>query len=323
MLTSTLDKLGGHLGRRFLLAVWLPIVALASSLGCLAVTWWGWAHAVAWWSRREADARAGLVLAALALSVLAGFIWSARLPGAVRLLSGYWPRYPPLRWILTRRLDHYQRLHAEMSRDPRRLAELARLLPMHEDDVMPTRFGNIQRAAETYSVHRYGIDGVLALPRLYTVLPSPFAAQLALTAGDVEFMVTLCVLGPVAAVIGVVFSAVLLPWYAWLGCLLSALLLARVGYRGAVRTALVHAELVRTAFDVHRRKLIEAIGLQQPTSWAEELLQWEALGGLWLQGAPQGPAGARALRYPQQSSGPCPLCHPPSPGTPGPTGPTP
>jgi hypothetical protein len=46
--------------------------------------------------------------------------------------------------------------------------------PPTEQAILPTRFGNIFRAAETYPAERYGIDSVPMWPRLIHVMPSSY-----------------------------------------------------------------------------------------------------------------------------------------------------
>ncbi|MFF5287040.1 MULTISPECIES: hypothetical protein [Streptomyces] len=48
-------------------------------------------------------------------------------------------------------------------------------------------------------------------------------------------------------------------------------------YRGAVRAALGYGELVRAAFDVHRRDLLKEMGLILPENLDAERALWAAL----------------------------------------------
>ncbi len=315
-----LEKLGGQLGRRFLLAVWLPNVLFWGGLAALAVTGRGWTDAARWWHERGVEARTALVLATVAASLVVGSVWSAQLPPLTRLLAGYWPGLPGLAALRDRRTGRHRRRHRTVMTDPKVFVREASYYPLAEDDVMPTRFGNVLRSAEAHPYDRYGIDAVLVWPRLYPVLPSRFAAQLAAAASDVDLMVTVFGLGLAFAGAGGALAAALLSWWAAVACCAGGLLVALIAYRGAVHTAFVYAALVKSAFDVHRGLLIDALGLERPVSWSTELAQWRQLGKVWLQGAPEAGAGARALRYPDRPCPPCPLCHPPAQpgGTAGP-----
>ncbi|GGN29909.1 hypothetical protein [Streptomyces fuscichromogenes] len=126
-------------------------------------------------------------------------------------------------------------------------------------------------------------------------------------------MVTISVLGAVFAVAGSAVAALLLPWQAASVCAVAGLVEARLGYRGAVHAAAPYGDLVRSAFDVHRWLLIDAMGLQRPGCYAEELAQWRQIHQLWQRGHPDSgsawvlghpPKENGTFQYPTEHSGP-------------------
>ena len=50
--------------------------------------------------------------------------------------------------------------------------------PLDEDNLMPTRLGNVLRASEIYAHERYDIEGITIWPRLFQILPSQFVKNL-------------------------------------------------------------------------------------------------------------------------------------------------
>ena len=54
---------------------------------------------------------------------------------------------------------------------------------------MPTRLGNILRAAESYPHDRYGADAVLTWPRLFPLLPDRLTASLTAARAEIEQVV--------------------------------------------------------------------------------------------------------------------------------------
>ncbi|MPZ82154.1 MAG: hypothetical protein GEV28_17855 [Actinophytocola sp.] len=68
------------------------------------------------------------------------------------------------------------------------------------------------------------------------------------------------------------------PVTVWLPSATGAALLCVIAYRGGVRAAIEYGDLVRTAFDVHRRDLLAKMGLELPRTLEEERNLWTTLG---------------------------------------------
>ena len=125
---------------------------------------------------------------------------------------------------------------------------------------MPTRLGNILRAAEDYPLDRYEINAIVVWPRLYAVLPDSFTAAIAAAKLPLDLMAVIGALAAAFTVAGTVIAAVLLPWYAALACGAGGLLACSLAYAGAVQSARPYAQLIRAGFDVHRGLLLDAAG---------------------------------------------------------------
>lgn len=162
---------------------------------------------------------------------------------------------------------------------------------------MPTRLGNVLKNSELYSKVRYNIDAVLVWPRIYSVLPDRLVQSIGAAKSQMDLMLVISILGVAFALLGGVVALVLLPWYAFPACVWGGALVAWLGYQGAVRSALPYAQLIKSAFDLHRGTLLTAIGWQAPTSYGEEKRRWKQIGHLWYRGSPE-PTGVQALGYP-------------------------
>jgi hypothetical protein len=286
-MTGLLDTASGLLGRRLLTTTWLPGLAFLSLAGVLVCSATRWSAALAAWQSLPADLR-GLAIALFAAATVSlTQLLAAVRPGLIRLFEGYWDGIPLLRRLTARRV---RRLDRPSIRDSRPWT-----LPV-PGTMLPTRFGNIIRAAEQ-EARRYGMDAATAWPRLYVTLPETFTAHFGAAAGALDLAVTISTLGAVFAVAGGGFAIVTLPWYAALSCVVGGLLTGWVGYRAAVRTAVGYGELVRAAFDVHRWLLLDAMGLTRPTSLSAEREQWRQLHQLWQRGVPDADQ-AHHLGYP-------------------------
>ncbi|MFI7635347.1 hypothetical protein [Nonomuraea sp. NPDC049400] len=301
-MTGLLDGAASLLDRRQLTSVWVPLVVFLAGLAAVVAAGVGWGESLAWWNGLATETRVLLVLAVVLVTVVAGHLLSAARAGLVRCYEGYWPGWRVLRPLRTRLLArHLTAQRARAPGDP----ELFLTYPRSAGRTLPTRLGNILRAAEEHG-DRYGLDTVSAWPRLYSVLPDAFRASFAQAAAALETAVTVSFLSAVFAVVGGLAGVLLLPGPGAAVCVWGGALLAVLGYRGAVRAARPYGQLVRAAFDVHRFLLLEAMRLRLPNGPGQELAQWHQLGKLWYQGAADFDQ-VHALRYPAEGTPPEPV----------------
>jgi hypothetical protein len=285
--------LGRDIGARFALVGLLPGVVLA--LFVLALLWSGAPGDAPDLDRildeaRELDAWAGGFLF-LGLLVTAIVLQPLQL-GLVRWLEGYWPQ----RLAARGRARYERRVDAlEAATAPRRrpltaedLAQMSkaaaelRLLPPRAH-VMPTRLGNALRAAEVRAGEPYGLDAVVAWPRLYPLLPDPVRAVVDGQRDALDVNARFCAVFGAAAAI----SAALLVTHGW-WLLVAAgwLVLTWLAYRAAVAAATAYGESIRTAVDLHRFTLLQAFHLPLPATPDEERALNARLSRFLLQGVP-------------------------------------
>ena len=285
--------LGRDIGARFALVGLLPAVVLA--LFVLALLWSGAPGEAPDLDRildqaRELDAWAGALLF-LALLVAAIVMQPLQL-GLVRLLEGYWPRRLAARGRAryVRRVDALEATTAPR-RKPLTAEELAtmsqaatelRLLPPREH-VMPTRLGNALRAAEVRAGEPYGLDAVVAWPRLYPLLSDPVRAVVDGQRDALDVNARFCTVFAAGAVIA---AALLATHGWWLLVPVACLVLAWLAYRAAVAAAIAYGESIRTAVDLHRFTLLAAFHLPLPATPEEERALNARLSRFLLQGVP-------------------------------------
>jgi hypothetical protein len=167
--------------------------------------------------------------------------------------------------------------------------------------VMPTRLGNHLRAAETYSYLRYNLDAAVVWPRLQELLPDEFAGRLSEAKMNLNLMLVLTTL---SLFFGVLWGGVLaavpdasLAIYKWVVAPLAALAglgVARVAYLNAAQGALAYGELLKTAFDLYRWQVLEALRLELPPDLESEKVLWGEIGGFLYRNYPL----ARAWKHP-------------------------
>ena len=136
---------------------------------------------------------------------------------------------------------------AKQRADLARLEHRRRHRPIHDSELLPTRVGNILRAAETRPYHRYGLEAVIVWPRLWLVLPESARQELITARGSVDASVAAAIwgLGLVAFTLAAVGRAV--------GIAVATA--AAVWWVPA--RAEVFADLVEGAYDLYRSALYQ------------------------------------------------------------------
>ena len=292
-----LFSIGRDAGLRFTLVGLLPTGVFAALV--LAIAWSG-APADAPDLGAISDKAGGLsateggliLLAILAVAVLLQPLQV----GLVRLLEGYWGDSKAAKALAERRkVPQRERFHELVKTadtplkdpdDPARAdvvaaaAELLRLFPEDERDLLPTRLGNVLRAAETRAGSPYGLEAIVVWPRLYPLLPDPVRGVVDDQRGQLDASARFCAVFAAAAVT----SFALLVWHPlWLWVPLVCVLLAALAYRAAVGAALQYGEGLRAAFDLHRFDLLNALHLPLPRDRTEEQQQNRDLSDFLIQ----------------------------------------
>jgi hypothetical protein len=171
--------------------------------------------------------------------------------------------------------------------------------PRDEHLVLPTRFGNANRAFETYSANAFGIEAILVWPRLSAILPKALQDGLTDIRAQVNCFANLTVLleGAVAlrllvwAIQGVYLAVfqvkpppgVVTPMQVATAIDLVVLIaaLGGVAYEMAVARAYALGDQVRVAFDLHLLRLPGRLGYRLQTALAARGEFWAALEDAW------------------------------------------
>ena len=288
---------------RFFLVGYLP--TCAAVLYLLALVWAGAPRSgldfrAAW---NTAAGLGGGELVGILLGVLLVALLTAplQLP-LVRLLEGGWPQWlgsgAARRRQLRRKglMSRAAELSAPASGGPPSAEEvqragaaasaLRRCYPLPDHLVRPTALGNVLAAMEDTAGRAYGLDAVVAWPRLYPLLADRTRAVVDDRRNALDTAVRTTATGAVTALA----AALLLLWSGWWLCLaLVPLVLSVIAYSGAVQAALGYAEAVHTAIDLHRFTLLTALHLPLPDDRAAEQVMNRALSDEWRQNLPFSP----------------------------------
>lgn len=283
MLSTIFGKTADLLDKRFLVGLLLPSLGFITAVGALVVTAGSWA-AVRELARTVPNPERWLIVASAAAAVL---LFAVLIGTQVDRLVGWWEGYwrphwlcKPGIWVEQRR---YGRLDDDDTSDSTRIL---REFPSSTNDFLPTRLGNALLAAENYSRERYGLDSVLFWPRQYLLLPDAVRTIVDDGRRAIDQFVVVATLSAVTAVIAAAMGMNgQLSGAVWIPSALGAALLSFLTYRSAVSAAIAFGDLVRSVYDLHRRDLLNALGVASPQTPDEERRLWTALGQYLFRGA--------------------------------------
>jgi hypothetical protein len=260
-------------GRRAALNALLPTACWAAALALTFAIAVGIGDVVDAWERQESVVRVSIVaivgatVCAITLVVMSETFWlvrvfegRARMPTTIRNHALAWHGR---RWAA----------HDGDPPDPR--------YPLDAEDVLPTSLGNVIAAAEHHPFDRYGLDGVTVWPRLYPLVPEAAMSPLTSARTGMEQMVVLATLS-LAYGVGAGIGLVALDWAGaatvgiWVPAtaVLGGWAASAVCYRSAVAHATAFAVALRSAFDLYRFDVLDALHLSVPTDGPDEHRLW-------------------------------------------------
>jgi len=175
--------------------------------------------------------------------------------------------------------------------------------PPSDKYILPTRFGNILRAAESYSRVRYGIDGVPMWPRLALVIPDQYMARVDMANNQCSFLLNSSILSVVYGLLCLLVSG-----YQLFICILAAqgisfwlyfipinlhpavyfqrigiyfviaifsFLIAMFFYKASLFNLNRYGLIIRSAYDLFRFDLLRALKFPLPETTEDEYQEWE------------------------------------------------
>ncbi|MEU0338594.1 hypothetical protein ABZ092_06320 [Streptomyces bobili] len=276
MFTTTLGEVAQFGARRFVRVALLPSLACCSLLALVAITGGEQPRSSVprAWRSQPGEVKALLVAGFLTAVLLVSAITDSAQSVLLRCAEGYWGRIVDRSLgRIGRRCHRLRLLRSADGSVHHQYPPRSRLL-----EVMPTRLGNILRAAELYPQLRYGIDAVLVWPRLFHLLPDGLLGALATARAELSALLVRAFLSCVFAVLGAGYVAARSgPPSLLLECLWAGVLLAWASCRGALNAAAVYGQHIRAAFDLHRNDLLEALGERPSPDPEAERERWKRI----------------------------------------------
>jgi hypothetical protein len=280
MLTEVIQTSLGVLDRRFVLSAFLPTVVFAGLAGLTVLP-----GALNGWQRQSGAMQIMYAVAFLAAALLVASL-VANLP-LIRFYEGYWGT-PVGRGLARLGRAHHRAVLDRLGREGNyQKVERRYPLPSCLDEVQPTTLGNVLRNSEIYARDRYGIDAVVAWPRLFMVVPDHARASIGAVRGDLELLVNVATFAWLYALVAGIHEVVVDgPWWRFLLLFLGPLLVAWFTYLGAVAVAVAYGSQIKSIFDTYRRELLEKISAEDAKG--DERDRWYRVTQFWYRGIPLG-----------------------------------
>jgi hypothetical protein len=156
--------------------------------------------------------------------------------------------------------------------------------PAAEHLVRPTSLGNALAAIADDAGAAYGLDTVVAWPRLYPVLGDQVRAMVDDLRDSLDASARLTVTGMLTGAATIALLAGHSGWRTLLALIPFAV--AALAYSGAIRAAVVYGTAIRIGFDLYRFDMLQALHLEVPRREGAEQAKNTALSDFFRQGVP-------------------------------------
>ncbi len=283
MSSEFLKGVSGKLAEQWVGTILTPAFIFWAGGAAIALQHYGWQTLSAQFSAYPEPLQITLLIVGFCIIAASGFVVQRFDLSVLRFLEGYWPTQlrPLRRWLVRRAMKYHQRvldrwqplahlantapaqLTAEQQEEFIQLDRQQLQMPL-PNQTMPTRLGNILRAAERRPLEKYGLDAIVCWPHLWLILPDAVKTDLQATRADLDSAVRIWL-----------WSLLFLIWgiWAWWAIPLG-LGTAFFAYdRWALDAARAYATLIEAVFDIHRFALYRALHFPLPnTPDAERVL---------------------------------------------------
>ncbi len=177
--------------------------------------------------------------------------------------------------------------------------------------IMPTRFGNILRAAETYPGTRYSIDAVPIWGRMAHVIPADGMEKIDDAHNQCLFLLNMALLSCLFSILCFLVSAhqflvgreigsLKTLFDGWIGIYLVlgslALIIAWFFYEASLLNVSQYGSMIRTAYDLYRFDLLDALRFELPTTLESEKQTWRKISNFMTGNEPGKPLEVIEIR---------------------------
>jgi hypothetical protein len=304
-ISSAISSVGGAIGRYFSVVSFIPSLFLTSfTYALIASGAWGESGQPDWAKAGNALTHLGNLALLILVSIAIGIAVHPIQFALVQFFEGYWGTGWIARRARAARMSHYSRKYRVLRNGPgpragielreadrrglrieqrTRIAllskrdeaiRLKRGFPEEQDDIMPTRLGNVLRRYERLAGSQYKLEAVTVIRHTAFVAPRPHVDYLNDQRQLLDLSVRMCATSILATLIAIAFL-----WHhgPWLAIALVPYSIAYLSYRGAVVVAYEYGAAICTIIDLDRFALYDYLRMPRPESTRAEQLMNDQL----------------------------------------------
>jgi hypothetical protein len=273
-----LEGFNSKLADRWVGAIFTPAFVFWLGGGLAALQNFGWIEVEKFFSHLSEPRLIGLGLLSLMVVAASGFVAQQFEFTVLRLLEGYWPSWCRIlsKGLLRRQKHRLGDVDQQLQKfNHKGLASLTleerqvyvqRDLQLSEfpepGRLLPTRLGNILRAAEDRCAVKYGLDAVICWPRLWLLLPDAAKTELSATRDALNVTALLWMW----SLLFLLWAPIFRVWWP----LPLGVVSVWLAYRWMIEAAQVYGALLEAAFDLYRFELYKALHWPLPRNPAQE-----------------------------------------------------
>lgn len=304
--SAAISGVGNAIGRYFSVVSFIPSLFLVGfTFALIESDAWNGSGAPDWVKSGNALTHFGNLALLTLISIALGVIVHPIQFALVQFFEGYWGTGRLRQWVRVTRIRHHLSGHKERLFEGDERARLAlveddetplgsssrvkflslrdesqRLLqgyPLDDDNVMPTRLGNVLRKYEREAGAQYGLPAVGIIRHMAMVAPAQHVEYV----NDQRQLLDLSVRMSATSIFAT-FIAIAFLWHhgLWLLIALVPYSIAYLSYRGAIVVAHEYGSAVSTVIDLDRFALYDYLRLPRPATTTDERRVNDSL--MWL-----------------------------------------
>jgi hypothetical protein len=277
MSAKFLESFGSKLAEQWVATLLTPAFVFWAGGASAGLQRFGWKPASTWFRLLTEPLQIALLVGGFCLIAASAFVAQRFDLPVLQLLEGYWPAWlrPLRRWFIALETKRSQRIGVRWQQlariDPAQLTaeqrdEFVQLdwqqlhLPL-PNQLLPTRLGNILRAAEQRPLEKYGLDAIVCWSRLWLLLPDAVKKDLQEARADLNTAARVWL-----------WSLLFIVWtiWAWWAAPVGIISVIFVYYYWALDAARNYGELIEATFDLHRHLLYQSLRWNLPADPNEE-----------------------------------------------------